>query len=145
MNKIVCLCGSTKFKEEFEQVNRNFTLKGYIVLAPGVFQYSDNVQLDGTTKQQLDELHKRKIDMADEVHCIDVKGYIDESTKSELEYAKSKHKIITFYSKPELIIDEVGGTHDCAIGWNPNGVWCGECTRISCKNCSARYVVDDNL
>ena len=141
MNKIVCLCGSTKFKEEFEEVNRDLTLAGYIVLAPGVFGHSDNIQLDEATKQQLDELHKRKIDMADEVYFIDVKGYMGESTKSEFEYAKANHKIIKFYSKPEMIIDEVGGVHDYAIEWNPNGLWCGECTKISCKNCSSRTTV----
>ena len=39
---------------------------------------------------------------------------------------------------PEAYYDEVGGYHECAIGWNPNGVWCGECTRISCANCPSR-------
>ena len=57
MNKIVCLCGSTKFKEEFEKVNRDLTLAGYIVLAPGVFGHSDDIQLDEITKQQLDDVH----------------------------------------------------------------------------------------
>ena len=96
MNKIVCLCGSTKFKEEFEKVNRDLTIAGYIVLAPGVFGHSDDIQLDEVTKQQLDELHKRKIDMADEVYFIDVKGYMGESTKSEFEYAKANHKLLNF-------------------------------------------------
>ena len=63
MNKIVCLCGSTKFKEKFEEVNRDLTLAGYIVLAPGVFGHSDNIQLDEATKQQLDEYEDYKVEV----------------------------------------------------------------------------------
>jgi hypothetical protein len=45
---------------------------------------------------------------------------------------------IFFKEDPESHYDEVGGFHSSAIGWNPNGVWCGECTKISCKDCSSR-------
>lgn len=37
----------------------------------------------------LDDMHKRKIDMADEIYVINVGGYIGESTRSEIEYAKN--------------------------------------------------------
>lgn len=36
--------------------------------------------------------------------------------------------------------DEVGGYHDCCIGWNPQGVWCGECGSITCKGCPNEFV-----
>ena len=39
--------------------------------------------------------------------------------------------------------DEIGGYHDEAIGWNPNGVWCGECTRESCINCPSKDIKED--
>lgn len=110
MNKIICLCGSTKFKKEFEEVNKEFTLKGYIVLAPVIFEHSDNMQFDEITKQNFIELHKRKIDMADEVYIIDVNGYMDKSTEYEYEYAKANNKIIRFYSHPNIIIDESGNS-----------------------------------
>lgn len=53
-------------------------------------------------------------------------------------------------SKPEYLIrnnkeayyDDVGGFHDCAEGWNPNGVWCGECTMLSCRDCSSRDLIE---
>jgi len=45
-------------------------------------------------KKNLDELHKRKIDISDEVLILNVGGYIGESTRSELEYAISKGKKI---------------------------------------------------
>lgn len=40
----------------------------------------------------------------------------------------------------ERYIDEVGGYHDGGIGWNPNGIWCGECTSSSCKGCINEYI-----
>ena len=48
------------------------------------------------TKEMLDDMHKRKIDMADSIHVINVNGYIGSSTKSEIEYAKLHNKKITY-------------------------------------------------
>jgi hypothetical protein len=59
---IVCLCGSTRFREAFQRVNRQETLAGRIVLAPGCFQGDDDVDWSSEVKQRLDELHLRKID-----------------------------------------------------------------------------------
>jgi hypothetical protein len=42
----------------------------------------------------------------------------------------------------ETYIDSVGGQHDCGIGWNPNGVWCGECSNSTCENCVHRYATE---
>ena len=60
--------------------------------------------------------------------------------KEELEKLKQLKLPIFFYDYPEGYYDDVGGYHDCAEGWNPNGVWCGECTRINCKNCPSESV-----
>lgn len=96
MNKpsVICLCGSTRFKDNFIEVNRVETLKGKIVLAPGVFGHSGDLTPDmcergHTVKEMLDDLHKRKIDMSDEILVINVDGYVGESTRSEIEYAVS--------------------------------------------------------
>ena len=48
------------------------------------------------TKLMLDDMHKRKIDMADEVFVINKNGYIGQSTKGEIEYAISTNKIVNF-------------------------------------------------
>jgi hypothetical protein len=61
---IVCLCGSTRFREAFQSVNRQETLAGRIVLTPGCFQ-GDDGDWSLEVKQRLDELHLRKIDLAD--------------------------------------------------------------------------------
>jgi hypothetical protein len=98
---IVCLCGSMKFYEAFVRANYEETLKGNIVLSVGFFMHQSQVhgQNVGCTPEQkvkLDELHKRKIDLADEVLILNVDGYIGESTLSELEYAKYCGKKIRF-------------------------------------------------
>ena len=102
MPGIVCLCGSTRFKEAFQEANLKETLEGKIVLSVGCFTHSDSeLQITEEIKIELDELHKRKIDLADEVLILNVNGYIGKSTQSELEYAKSKNKIIRFLEKVE--------------------------------------------
>ena len=100
---VITLCGSTKFKEEFLQVQKELTLAGNIVISVGLFGHSgDNEVWNEGTKEMLDDMHKRKIDMADEIFVINVNGYIGESTQSEIEYAKKKHKIINYLEKEKI-------------------------------------------
>lgn len=92
---VITLCGSTRFKNEFIKIQKLFTLDGWIVISVGCFGHSG----DSFTEEQkimLDDMHKRKIDMADAIYVINVGGYIGESTKSEIEYAKNTGKSI-FY------------------------------------------------
>lgn len=84
--EIVCLCGSTRFKDEFIEINKRLTLNGYIVLTVGFFGHVDGMP-DAETKAELDELHKRKIDIADIVFVVNKDGYIGKSTFSEIMYA----------------------------------------------------------
>lgn len=136
--KIVTLCGSTKFKDAFMKIQEELTLKGCIVISCGIFNHSDNVSLSSSDMAKLDDMHMKKIDMADGIFVIDVDGYIGESTKSEIEYAKVRGKTIQYYSQPDFIMDEVGGVHDEGLGWNPNGVFCGECCHTTCKDCKMK-------
>ncbi len=94
--KIITLCGSIKFKDEFVKVQEKLTLDGNIVLTPNFFYNIKKEDIDEKTKKMLDEMHKQKIDMSDEIYVINVGGYIGESTKNEIEYAKAKSKKI-FY------------------------------------------------
>jgi len=43
-----------------------------------------------------DDIHKRKIDMADEIFIINVGGYVGSGTKSEIEYARETGKKVSF-------------------------------------------------
>ena len=49
----------------------------------------------------LDDMHKRKIDMADEIFVINVDGYIGSSTQSEIEYAKATGKTVRYLEPVE--------------------------------------------
>ena len=94
--KVVCLCGSTRFKDDFLEWNKNLTLAGYIVLIPGVFGHADNIEWTDDIKKLLDILHKQKILMSDEIFVIDRDGYIGESTKSEIKFAEDFGIPITY-------------------------------------------------
>ena len=85
---VITLCGSTRFKEQFLEAQKRLTLEGNIVISVGLFGHSgdDEVWTPGT-KEMLDNMHKRKIDMADAIYVINVGGYIGSSTRSEIEYA----------------------------------------------------------
>lgn len=95
--KVITLCGSTRFKNEFMEAQKQLTMAGNIVISVGLFGHSgdDEVWTEGT-KEMLDDMHKRKIDMADEIYVINVGGYIGSSTKSEIEYAKKTGKTVKY-------------------------------------------------
>ena len=94
--KIITLCGSIKFKDEFMKVQEKLTLDGNIVLTPNFFNNIKKENIDEKTKKMLDKMHKQKIDMSDEIYVINVGGYIGESTKSEIEYAKVRGKKVLY-------------------------------------------------
>lgn len=93
--KIITLCGSTRFKEEFLRVQKELTLKGYIVISVGLFGHSGDAEvLDDGVKEMLDEMHLAKIDMADEIFVVNPGGYIGKSTTREIAYARSHGKTV---------------------------------------------------
>ena len=94
---VVCLCGSTRFSDAFREANLSETLAGRIVLSIGCDCKSDDeLGLGEAEKARLDELHLRKIDLADEVLFLNVNGYIGPSTQRELTYAQAHAKVIRF-------------------------------------------------
>lgn len=104
--KIVCLCGSTRFYREFQRVNYEETCAGNIVLSVGFFwnamaeAHGEQLATTPELKVALDELHKRKIDLADEVLILNVGGYIGDSTRSERDYALSKNVPVRYLEEP---------------------------------------------
>ena len=99
--KVITLCGSTRFKEQFLEAQKRLTLEGNILISVGLFGHSgdDEVWTEGT-KEMLDNMHKRKIDMADAIYVINVGGYIGESTRSEIDYA-TRHGKEILYLEPD--------------------------------------------
>ena len=94
---IVCLCGSTRFVEEFRYVNQRETLAGKIVLAPGCFQGDAVLEVVPGVKQRLDALHVHKIALADEILVVNVGGYIGGSTRREIAYARQQGKRVRWF------------------------------------------------
>lgn len=102
--EVITLCGSTRFKKEFMEAQKVLTLDKKIVISVGLFGHSgdaevwENMSEDTLTetKIMLDDMHKRKIDMADSIYVINVDGYIGDSTRSEIEYAKAQNKKIMY-------------------------------------------------
>ena len=105
--KVVTLCGSTRFKDQFMEIQKRLTLEGNIVISVGLFGHAGDQEVwdgmdEGTlskTKEMLDDMHKRKIDMADEIYVINVGGYIGDSTRSEIQYAEEHGKTIRYYQE----------------------------------------------
>ena len=84
---------------------KRLTLAGYIVISVGLFGHAGDQEVwdgmdEGTlskTKEMLDDMHKRKIDMADEIYVINDGGYIGDSTRSEIQYAEEHGKPVRYY------------------------------------------------
>ncbi len=97
---IVCLCGSTRFVNQYNEWRKKLTLEGKIVLGIEIVttqsQKEDPQHSNFKVKQMLDELHLRKIDLADEVMILNAGGYIGDSTRRELEYAIAHNKKIIY-------------------------------------------------
>ena len=94
---VITLCGSTKFKDEFLETQKRLTLEGNIVISVGPFGHSGDEEVwNPGIKYMLDDMHLRKIDMADEIYVINVGGYVGESTRREIAYAKGQGKVITY-------------------------------------------------
>jgi len=101
--KIITLCGSTRFRDEFITEQKRLTLEGNIVISVGLFGHSgDNEVWSESTKEMLDDMHKRKIDLADEIFVINPGGYIGSSTRSEIEYALKTGKAVRYLESRDL-------------------------------------------
>lgn len=107
---VITLCGSTRFKAAFMEAQKRLSLEGNIVISVGLFGHAGDCEVwegmdEGTfskTKEMLDDMHKRKIDMADSIYVINVNGYIGESTKSEIAYAKAHGKGVRYLVEKEI-------------------------------------------
>lgn len=93
---IVCICGSTRFEQAWKQATRNESLAGKIVLGLAVDR---SLSLFPSEREAVEELHLRKIDLADEVLVLDVDGYTGPSTMAQMRYARDTDTPIRFWSE----------------------------------------------
>jgi hypothetical protein len=95
--KIITLCGSTKFRDLFISEQKRLTLEGNIVISVGLFGHSGDEEVWAENiKPMLDDMHKRKIDLADGIFVINPGGYIGSSTRSEIDYAIATGKSVSY-------------------------------------------------
>jgi hypothetical protein len=139
---IITLCGSTKFKKEFEEWNIKLTLENNIVLSVVCFSHADNLEFTKKQKDIFDKIHLQKIDMSDEIFVIDVNGYIGKSTSKEIEYAWSKNKKVRYLSK---MGEQDTSCYYCNINANKivNGfifVNVGGSKKWLCSDCASRIL-----
>jgi hypothetical protein len=130
---IVCLCGSTRFKDAFVESGLDETLAGKIVLNIGCDMRSDAEIFGKMTPEErdkvkiaLDELHFRKIELADEILVLNVDGYIGQSTAREIVHAEKSGKNVRFLN--DKFTDSVP-TRSCPESIGRNGSRAGP-TRI---------------
>ena len=96
LGKRITLCGSTKYKYEFEQINQILTMLGGVVYSVGFYGHADGIEFTKEQKELLDTVHKLKIDNSDAIFVINVDDYIGHSTQSEISYAKALNKQIYY-------------------------------------------------
>ena len=95
--KVITLCGSTRFKEQFLEQQKRLTLEGNVVISVGLFGHSGDEEVwKPGMKEMLDKMHLQKIDMADEIFVINVGGYIGESTRREIAHAEQAGKPVRY-------------------------------------------------
>jgi len=95
--KIITICGSLKFQKEMMIEAQKLALDGACVLTP-IYPVIDDIKISNLQLQNLKEEHFRKIELSDSILVINKDNYIGESTKLEIEYAKSLNKEIIYYA-----------------------------------------------
>lgn len=97
--RIITLCGSTRFKKEFQDTYKRLSVhEGAIVLTVAIFSHADRIELTTDQRDRLEALHLGKIDLCDEVYVLDVGGYIGKGCQREIEYANKVGKPIRYLS-----------------------------------------------
>ncbi|RWO57284.1 hypothetical protein [Mesorhizobium sp.] len=112
--RVYTLCGSSRFPEAFHLANAHLSMCGHIVISLGLFGHADEprgsrfLTSDGNEaapeKRNLDQLHFRKIDLADAIFVVNVGGYIGSSTKREIAYAVSQGKAVEWLFPPAKLL-----------------------------------------
>ncbi len=96
--KIITICGSLRFMNEIMDIAEKMELKGNCMISPIYPTNSDKDAYTDEEAEMLDKMHKEKIKISDAILVVNVNGYVGESTKSEIEYAKSLNKEIIYYT-----------------------------------------------
>ena len=94
--KVVTICGSIRYSKEMIKISADLELKnGYAVIQ--CIYNIDKDNYEGFDTNILDKIHRKKIDISDAIYVVNINGYIGNSTKNEIEYAKKNNKEIIYH------------------------------------------------
>ena len=96
--KIITVCGSFKFMKEMMEITEKIGLQGNCMLTP---VYPTNKGKDKYTEEEAKiagKMHLERIKLADAILVVNVNNYIGESTKAEIQFAKSLGKEVMYYT-----------------------------------------------
>ncbi|MGY3777705.1 hypothetical protein [Isobaculum melis] len=96
--KVMTVCGSLTFKDEIMKVAVEMELRGHVVLTPIIPANHAKDAFSEAELKILGKMHKEKIKLSDGIFVVNVNSYIGNSTKSEIEFAKSLNKEIIYYT-----------------------------------------------
>lgn len=96
--KVITICGSMRYSKQMMKIAEDLELKeGYVVIQ--CVYNVDGLKYEGLDASILDKIHRKKIDISDAIYVVNIDGYIGNSTKNEIEYAKNKDKEIIYHEK----------------------------------------------
>lgn len=93
--KVITICGSLRFENEMKYWSEKLELEGNCVLAV-IYPARSKESLSKEDEEQLGIAHKKKIDLSDAIFVINKNGYIGNSTRSEIDYARLHNKEVLF-------------------------------------------------
>ena len=94
--KVITICGSMRYSKEMMKIAYELELKeGYAVIQ--CVYNIDGQRYEGVNASILDKIHRKKIDISDAIYVVNIDGYIGNSTKSEIEYAKNNGKEVIYH------------------------------------------------
>ena len=96
---IITLCGSTRFMQQFREVEKALTLEGNITLPPAIYGKIEGIEYPKELAMHLYNLHLDKIAISDGIFVVDPEGYLGDSTRKEIAYAQKNGKSIRYYSQ----------------------------------------------
>ncbi len=99
--RVITLCGSTKFMDEFTRANQDLTLKGNVVFSVATTAYEGSGNVSAAQKSLLDSIHLEKIRLSDAIFVLNVGGYIGPSTAREIEYARRIGRAVCYLEPPK--------------------------------------------
>ena len=96
--KVITVCGSLKFQNEIMEVAEKLNKTGVCVLTP-VYPHNKELKLSDIDIDNMKKVHFKRIELSDSIFVVNVNGYVGESTKKEIEFAKEKGKEIIYYTE----------------------------------------------